>query len=225
MNTSEISTHLTLLPRLNRKEVFDLLFSLGLHHKQFKQLLASLHTPYAHRKLLEYRPNVKLKEGTGSLVSRVGQLLLGSTVSMNTYEYHIVYTLVDSPYITKATRESLKDALDYSPVQHQASSDKEVNPCVVCGYPTSNGFCLSCIRKVHEFTLYRREAFVVPVNFLNFNIRQYINTSGIYEIPYNDWIISKRNQEVYFKLVQELPMGTPPIQYELPFIDYQKVIT
>lgn len=221
MDIIQVSTHLTLLPQLSRKEVYDLLFNLGYHHKQFKQLLAFTHSPSIQKKLLELKPNVKLQEATSPLHSRLSRLLDGYNISLNTYEYHVLYTLVDSPYITKATRESLRVALEYIPYA-PAGSDKQASPCVVCGHPTSNGFCLSCIRKIHEYTEYRRESFRVPVNYINFNIRNYVNTTGYHQITYMDWLITKRASEVEFVLLNTLPDGVGMIQYPLPFVDYQK---
>lgn len=224
MNVEQISTHLALLPQLNRKQVYELLFNLGLSDKQFRQLLAIIHSNQVQKKLLEVKPNVRLKEGQGSLSTRLSRLIEGSTINLSTYEYHIVYTLVDSPYITKAIRESLKSNLDYIPLTIGGKEERKVSPCAVCGYPTSNGFCLSCVRKIHEYVEYRRESFTVPINYINFNIRNYINTTGYYQIHYNDWLITKEHSSVEFKLVQELQEGVEPIQYPLPFVDYQKTI-
>lgn len=224
MDIEQISTNLALLPQLNKKQVYELLFNIGLSDKQFKRLLAITHTTQIQKKLLEVKSNIRLKEGQGSLATRLNVLLEGNTINLNTYEYHIVYTLVDSPYITKAIRESLKSTLDYIPLTFGTREERKVAPCVICGYPTSNGFCLSCIRKIHEYAEYRRESFVVPINYINFNIRNYINTTGSYQIYYNDWIITKEHSSVNFKLIQELQEGIDPIQYPLPFIDYQKTI-
>lgn len=224
MDVEQVSTHLALLPQLNRKQVYELLFNLGLSNKQFKHLLAITHSSQVQKKLLEVKSSVRLKEGQGSLATRLNGLLEGSTTNLSTYEYHIVYTLVDSPYITKAIRESLKSTLDYLPFTFGSREERKVAPCVVCGHPTSNGFCLSCIRKIHEYVEYRRESFIAPINYINFNIRNYINTTGYHQIHYNDWLITKEHSSVNFKLVQELQDGAEPIQYPLPFIDYQKTI-
>jgi hypothetical protein len=226
MNIQLVSEHLSLLHGLNRKEVIDLLFNIGHTQKEFAKLLGLTHLIGSRKRLVIAKENkrITIGESNGSLPSKTLTLLKGHKTTLNSYEYHILFTLVESPSILPTTRSQLKELLNYKIV---ASTDKidELNDCAICSYPTKNTICMSCKPRLLGYLNYRRESFSVPINYLNFNIRKEISTKDDFEFPWYDWRISKTDGTITCILVQELAEGFAAIEYELPFVDYQKTIS
>lgn len=225
MNLEQVSEHLNLLGSSNRKETFDILFNLGHIYKEFKELLAITHVSSNRRALLKAKENGSVKMESVrpmSIAPRVQRAINGREAQFNSFEYHIVYTLVESLRITPAIRVSLQESLAYTV---SIPEDKPFEVCAICSYVGSKSLCLSCKRNLLDFTVARRESFIVPINYLNFNIRGAINHDGELSIRYNDWSICKHGTSISYTLLPDLTEGAEPIQYDLPFVENQKTIT
>lgn len=222
MDVQQVSEHLNLLGNLNRKQVFDLLFNLGHIYKDFKELLAITHSTTFRKRLSKCKELGLAALGTpkiGSYKFRVARLLSKQKTVLDSHEYHILYTLVESPYITASLRDNLKESLGYALESHEVV---EVHQCAVCSHIGSSNLCLSCRRNILSFTKYRRESFIIPINYTNFNIRGHINTEGELHFVYKDWDVFKHKSTIQCKLLSGLPEGSEPIQYELPFVELQR---
>jgi len=225
MDLPKVSEHLNLLSSLNSKQRFDILFNLGHVYKDFKELLGLTHSSTTRNRLekLKSLGLVSLGEPkTGSLKFRLADLLTGRQVTLNSHEQHIVFTLVESPYITNSLRSKLKESLNYV---LEAPKEVTTYPCAICSYASTGSICLSCKRNIIAFTNSRRESFTVPINYLNFNIRGTINLEGAFDFDYKDWSICKYNDKIVYTLLPKLLEGTEPIQYDLPFVENQRTIS
>jgi rubrerythrin len=222
----EIASRLSLLPSLSKSHRIELLFTLAVNSKEFIELLALTHMSSTRKAINHARSHdnsVKLGLPSGKLLTRLEHLLQHSKqILLSSAEYMIVFTLASDEYITQSMREQLKHHLSYTPVLVKPEKVL-VSKCKICGYPCNGILCLSCGRKNIEFTKFRREHFVVPVNYLNYNIRNDIDLESYFNYRYKDWDITKYKSTVSFKLVSDL-YNSDREDYQLPFPDYQIAI-
>lgn len=228
MSNENILKQLLLLPTLDTKRCADILFNLGNTNPEFLQLLALTHSAQNRKILNSLRDEGVLRVGTsrGKLVDKINTAISGTQIWVSTEEYAMLFTLVQSDYITQSLRDKLKTYLGYKAYSISAikyNGDKE---CAICSNPASKVLCSKCDARTKRFLMYRRESFTLPINYLNYPALTSLNIDGEFNMPYYDWTISKTKGDSVVECVLErgLHEGFIAKQYPLPFIEEQKVI-
>lgn len=220
LTMDKIAAYLELLQGMPYNEVVALLVYVAQHSKDFKELLSVTHLA-SNRLLLSRTSNAQIRPMSGSFISRLHRFIQKERVGFSSYEYFVLFTVIRSPLITRKVRDSLLQILDYEvKVIGNTRDTIKSGTCAICTYPTSSLLCKSCAIRNIRYTEYRRESFVVPINYLNYNIRDSINVDTPMEYRYKDWTIVKRKEGIKFELGTEL-FNSVREDYPLPFIEYQ----
>lgn len=229
MKIGDIVNRLTLFDNLNRKERIDLLFNTALISHDFLELLRAAHNIQVRKFINDYEHVFMLTTSRlrDPLVTRLLTAIAdGANLYLKSEEFFILKVLASSKYLTVIEWAKLKELLGYEeealPVKHEVTT---LGFCPICSFPTNADVCLSCKRNIKSFLKYRRESFCIPINYLNFNIRNAINSSGSFSLVHKDWTISKSAETLVVTCeLGELNEGFEPYEPPLPFVDYQRSI-
>ncbi len=223
MSVSHISNQLALLDSdLTTPKVVDLLLNLANNHKLFYELLALSHSRGARRVLGTTKVRIRIADADSKdLLKSVNGLLKGNHTLLSPAENNIVLTVFFHPRLTDTVRNKLQSALNYPSSLHTTA--KDIKECAVCAQPQTKDICNSCKQRLYEFTEYRCTPFEVPISHLNFNVRQYVNIQGTFALLWTSWMFYKNPGDL---MVSVKPVqSAEPIQYPLPFPDYQLTIS
>ncbi len=213
----QIVEHLQLLSTLDSRGQFDLIYNLGYTNSQFRKILEATHTLFNRKRIEANKPKVTIGESTYTIIEIIRKLLHDniSGITINSDIYFIIYKL-NSESIPQTMRNKLQQALEYTPMHQRFTTSAFTKTCGFCGETSNTDICFRCKSKILKFTEYRRESFEVSVNYFNFT--KFVE--GEFEFKYKDWIITRSNDKLIYRLVQEL-YESDREDYELPFIEYQ----
>ena len=226
MSIPLIYEHLALLddPQLSSRQVTNILFNLGNISRHFKKLLATANS-MRDRKAFESnlgKIRVVNIESSERLSGKAKKVILGNPVVMSHEEVFIIKTVFLNERITQNIRTNLRLQLGYSA---ESLVLDEFEQCPICSRITKQGVCSTCKERLRAFTEYRRESFEIPINFLNFSLPSGLPLSSQpVNYSYQDWdfFMDPDMLKIYAVLVdREVGM----VQYPLPIVDYQRLIT
>jgi hypothetical protein len=216
----QVVEYLQLLNGLDRTAQFDLICRIM--NTDVRHILEATHYKANRVRISSLKGICGIRATSSTTLDVIRKLLYENptTIGMTSELYYVLFKL-NSDSISQSTRDMLQETLGYVPMATKTvRTSRSTKKCDFCGAMTTTDICYRCKYNIFEYTNSRRESFEVPVNYLNF--KEFVEDTR-FVLRYKDWAIEKVQGKLIFTLVNIL-FDSIREDYELPFIENQKVI-